>query len=622
MSPFTPRFDHFNPFDGNEFRTRADVDAGLKSLIDPLEVFRSPGGARVRLDSAGAHFDIAAADVEGFSRPLWGLAPAQIGGSTWINWEPIARGLANATDPKHPEFWGVPPADYDQRLVEMAAIGLSLRLVPEKIWDPLTDTQKDNLVHYLKVAREFEHADNNWKFFRLMVDMGLKSVGAKFNAAPGIKYRDELEGFYVGDGWYRDGQPRQIDHYIPFAFHFYGLLLAKLDDKTEFTERYRERARLFTKDMARWYADDGGCLAFGRSMTYRFANAGFWGALALADEEVLPWGELKGYFLRHLRWWKKLPFASRDGTMAVGYGYPNLLMSENYNSGVSPYWALKAFLPLALPDSHPFWTAEEVAAPTHDKPSVQKHPGFVIANPPGDAIALSSGQQNQTMRFGAEKYAKFAYSARYAYSVESDERKFFEGVYDSSIGFSDDNKHGRTRETNEVAMVADATLYARWRPFADVLVESWTYWDGPFQVRVHRIDTPRPLHSIEGGFAVPRPEPYDATVEDSATQALIETTRDLSAILDLGSSLTRSGLTHKAPPNTNLIAPKTMVPQLRVTLPAGKHVLACAVIAEADQKAVRSALKNPPAKPDLTALEKLVRDKGVQVSAMTGLADR
>ena len=45
--------------------------------------------------------------------------------------------------------------------------------------------------------------------------------------------------------------------------------------------------------------------------------------------------------------------------LSIGYGYPNLFMCESYNSAGSPYWALKAFLPLALPEDHPFWTAEE-----------------------------------------------------------------------------------------------------------------------------------------------------------------------------------------------------------------------------------------------------------------------
>ncbi|MBF9232454.1 DUF2264 domain-containing protein [Microvirga alba] len=619
MSVFTPPAGLFNPLADNPCRTREDVEKALQALVRPLDPFRSPGGARVRLGASAAHFDLTAADFEGFARPLWGLAPAAAGGATWIDWEPVARGLAAGTDPEHPEYWG-PVGDKDQRLVELAAIGLTLRLAGEHVWQPLSDKQKRNVADYLLAARPKEYADNNWKFFRLMVDLGLKVVGVPFDPEPSNRFREEIDALYLGDGWYRDGSPRHVDHYIPFAFHFYGLILATLDDDPR-NERFRERARAFAADISRWYADDGAALVFGRSMTYRFATGGIWGAMAFASEEALPWGVIKGYYLRLLRWWTRRPIADRDGVLSIGYTYPNLLMSENYNSAGSPYWALKAFLPLALSADHPFWSAEELPCPTRSTPRALRHPGMVVSNPPGDSIALSSGQQNLTMRFGAEKYAKFAYSARYGFSVESDERRFFDAVFDGAIGFSDDGRHGRTRETNEIALIADDTLYALWHPFPDVEVESWVYWAEPFHVRVHRVRTPRPLHTIEGGFAVAREDGIVPILDQESGRALAETRTDLSAIVDLGSTVKRTGRAHRAPPNTNLIAAKTIVPQLLGQIPAGESLLVCAVIAQGNPTTVRDALRNLPPNPDVAALKHLMAESGVSVTAMTGAAD-
>lgn len=615
-----PSLSLFNPLAGNRCRTRQDVASALQALVQPLEPYRSAGGARIRLDATAAHFDAAAADLEGFARPLWGLAPAAVGGATWIDWKSIVRGFAAGTDPHHPEYWGG-FADKDQRLVELAAIGLTLRLVPQHVWEPLTDVQKNNVANYLLAARPKEYADNNWKFFRLMVDLGLSSVGVSFDPEISNQFRREIDDLYLGQGWYRDGSPRHVDHYIPFAFHFYGLILATLDPDPR-NERYRERARAFASEISSWYADDGAALVFGRSMTYRFATGGIWGALAFANEEAMPWGIIKGYYLRLLRWWTHQPIAGRDGVLSVGYTYPNLLMSENYNSACSPYWALKAFLPLALPEEHPFWAAEEEPAPKRTKSVPLPHPGMVIAHPRGDAIALSSGQQNLTMRFGAEKYAKFAYSARYAFSIESDERRFFDAVFDSSIGFSDDGRHGRTRETNEKAVIADDVLYALWHPFPDVEVETWLYWASPFHVRAHRIRTPRKLYSIEGGFAAAREGDVIPHVEQGPGKALVETAGDISAIFDLGSTMTREGRAHRAPPNTNLIAPKTVVPQLLSEVPIGVSVLACAVAAQAHPTILRPQLHKLPALPDIVALERRIATKGVPVTAMTGAADR
>ena len=603
-----------NPLAGNPLKNLTDMRRALTDLFDPLLPYFSEGNARVRIDAAGAHFDRAAADLEGFARPLWGLAPFGAGGGDFGHWDRYAEGLANGVDPDHPEYWGTVNGR-DQRMVELAALGFALALVPEKIWEPLDARARNNLIAYLKHARTFDYADNNWKFFRIFVDIALDRLAASFDRSLTEKYLTELDGFYIADGWYRDGDIRRIDHYVPFAMHFYGLIYSKLvnDDRAE---RYRERAMLFAKDFRHWFAPDGATIPFGRSLTYRFACAGFWSALAFADVEALPWGEIKGLCLRHLRWWADKPIANRDGTLPIGFAYPNLLMSENYNSAGSPYWAFKAFLPLALPETHPFWTAEE--KPLENEPAIvpQKHPGMVMMRSKADVVALSSGQENQQMRFGAEKYAKFAYSARYGFSVESDERIFAGGAFDSMLAFSDDGLHYRVRETNEEAKLAGDTLYAKWSPYADVTVETWLIPASPWHIRLHRITTPRPLQTAEGGFAIARRDFEVDTLSSETGAAYVIGEEDFSGILDLGSTTERKGLAQKAPPNTNLIASKTLVPQLRATIPSGQTILVSAVLAEKDPSSVGGAWTKPPARPDIDALRALVAEKGITVSAI------
>lgn len=603
-----------NPLSGNPLRTRADVEKGLRDLFVPLLPFFSEGGARVRLDGAAAHFDRAAADLEGFARPLWGLTPLAAGGAEFDHWELYRQGLANGTDPDHPEYWGEVNTT-DQRMVELAAIGFTLRMVPELVWDPLPQKAKDNLAAYLKHARQFNYADNNWKFFRVLVDLGLEQCGVDFDRSLTETYLDELDGFYIDDGWYRDGNVRRIDHYIPFAMHFYGLIysrLAKGDDRR--VAEYRERARLFARDIQHWFDEDGGALAFGRSLTYRFACGGIWGALAFAGVEALPWGVIKGHFLRHLRWWSKLPIANRDGVLSVGYGYPNLFMSESYNSAGSPYWALKAFLPLALPADHPFWMAEEVEAGFGDQPVPLRHPGMVSFHTQGNVVVLSSGQQNWQMRAGAEKYAKLVYSSRYGFSVEADERAYNQAAFDGALGLSDDGRHFRTRETNEKAQIAGDRLHAVWKPWDDVTVETWLVPANRWHIRVHRITTPRALHATEGGFAIARADLNADTVTEEEGRGAARSQTDLSAILDLAGS--REGRALRALPNTNLVVSRTLVPQLRGDIPPGTTVLMTAAMALPAGEAAERAYANPPAAPDLADLEALFASEGQDVSAI------
>lgn len=603
-----------NPLAGNPLETRADMARGLAALFEPLLPYFSKGNARVRLDAAGAHFDRTAADLEGFARPLWGLAPLGAGGGEFAHWDRFAEGIANGTDPDHPEYWGA-VGGKDQRMVELAALGFALALVPEKLWEPLDRRQRDTLVAYLKHARQFDYADNNWKFFRVLVDIALDRLGVAFDRTLTTAYLDELDGFYIGDGWYRDGNVRRIDHYVPFAMHFYGLIYSKLVDDDR-AKRYRERAVLFARDFRYWFADDGAAVPFGRSLTYRFACAGFWSALAFADLEALPWGEIKGLCLRHLRWWADKPIANRDGILPIGFAYPNLMMSENYNSAGSPYWAFKAFLPLALDANHPFWTTDEKELPERPKVVPLRHPGMVMIRNDGDVTALSAGQENLQMRFGAEKYAKFAYSSRYGFSIESDERAFAGGAFDSMLAFSDDGTHYRVRETNEEAKLSGETLYSKWKPWSDVTVETWLIPAAPWHIRVHRIETPRPLETAEGGFAIARRDFETDTLSAEAGKAHAIGAEDFSGIVDLGSTVERRGVVQKAAPNTNLIAAKTLVPQLRCAIPEGETVLVCAVLALPDIEVAKGAWKEPPAAPDRDDLDAIARRDGISVSAI------
>lgn len=606
----------FNPLWGNPLRSRADVERALRDCFAPLKPYFSPGGARVRLSGTAAHFDRAAADLEGFARPLWGLVPLAAGGADLDCWALYRQGLANGTDPDHPEYWG-PVNATDQRMVELAAIGLAMRMIPRLIWEPLEPRAKSNVAAYLERARVHAYANSNWKFFRILVDLGLEECGVDFDRTLTTQYLDELDGFYLGDGWYRDGVVRRIDHYIPFAMHFYGLLYARLSRNDEArAARYIERARLFAGDIRHWFDEDGGALAFGRSLTYRFACGAIWGALAYADVDALPWGEIKGYYLRHLRWWARQPIADRDGVLSIGYAYPNLFMSESYNSAGSPYWAFKAFFPLALPESHPFWSEPELPAPKQLHPVPLRHPGMVMMHTPGNVVALSSGQQNWEMRGGAEKYAKFAYSSRYAFSVEANERGYDAAAFDGALGLSDDGRHYRVREANEVAQIAGDTLFARWHPWSDVTIETWLRPAGPWHIRIHRIGTPRRLHATEGGFAVGRADASADPVLEEPGRVIVRTPTDLSAIVDLSQPPARTGRAHRALPNTNLIFARSLVPQLRGEIPAGTTVLVTAAIALPAGAEAEAAASRPPAAPDLAELEQLFRREGIEVSAI------
>lgn len=567
-----------NPLAGNPFADRADAQRAVNDLCAPLLDCFSPGSARVTLGATGAHFHVAAADLEGLVRPFWGLAPLLAGGGTFEGIENFLTGLENGSDPGHPEYWG-PVTDRDQRMVESAAIGYALALAPEVFWEGLSPRGRDHLRDWLLNSLQHAPPPNNWNFFHVLVSLGLTRVGVEHDLTIIARNLDRLEGWDIGNGWYRDGDKKQADHYIPFAMHFYGLIYAQYgpeDDRAR-RDRFRERARRFAPQIAHWYAADGAALPYGRSLTYRFAHAGFWGTLAMAGEEALPWGEIRGLWARNLRWWSNKPIADARGVLSIGYGYPQLSMCERYNSPGSPYWAMKAFAPLALPGDHPFWTAEE-AAPA-ERPQVIRlpEPGMVKFEDRGDVTVLSGGQQSPTFGRSAEKYNKFAYSTRYGFSVETEGRSFGNGPFDNMLAFSEDGELAMVRCRESMARIGPDWLYSAWSPMQEVEVETWLLARAPWHLRFHRIKTHRRVHTVEGGFAICRddPTPGPALQPDLADGlARMVTARDASIIADtcppMPGPVARTPRVVSPEPNTNLITPRTWVPQLTCSLEPGE----------------------------------------------------
>lgn len=592
-----------DPLSGNPLRDRADLQDAVRALCRPLDARSSPGGARVRLGHTGAQFDDTAAELEGFARPLWGLAPLAAGGGAYDGWDRFRRGVAAGTDPRHPEYWG-PVGDRDQRLVEMAAIGFALALVPEQVWTPLAVPDRRHLADWLYEVNRHAVADNNWLFFRVLVNLGLAAVGERHDPAATSDALDRLDAFHLGDGWYSDGPTAQRDYYVAFAMHFYGLCYAVLagERDPERADRYRERAAAFARDFVYWFAADGAALPFGRSLTYRFAQGAFWGALAFAGVEALPWGVLKGLALRHLRWWSRQPVYAPDGTLTIGYAYPNLVMAEQYNSPGSPYWALKFYLPLALPAAHPFWTAAEEPVPRLDPVHPLRHAGMVMCRdrPGRHVFALAGGQHAPWVRHGAQKYAKFAYSTAFGFSVPSGGVGLAQAAADSMLALSDDGSHYRVREEAVESTVDSDTVYSRWHPWPDVEVETWLIAVPPWYLRVHRLRCERALHSADGGFALDRSAVDPPSLAGELTErdglAMVRGPGGASGIRDPTGR--RTGRVVRLDPNTGLLANRTALPTLVDRHGPGTHWLACAVLGHPDPGAWARAWPKPPALPD------------------------
>ncbi len=576
----------------NPLRNYNDLKTALIDLIEPYSHFMSKGSARIDLGPPGATFNENATCLEGFARTLWGIVPYVAGGNEYDGFDKVLCGITNGTDPDHPEFWGV-PGDYDQSLVEMAVFGYALCIIPEKIWEPLEKKAKDNFANWLSYINNRTIPKNNWIFFRILVNCGLQKVGSSlFNESQLNESFDLIDKMYIDEGWYNDGlldERRARDYYVSWGLHYYGLIFAHCLKNTYSSRAatYIERASLFANEYVYWFDQNGASLPYGRSLTYRFAQCAFWGALALANVAAIPWGQIKSLYLKNLRWWFKQPVFSETGLLSVGYTYPNLNMAEEYNSPNSPLWALKAFISLAVPENYPFWQSGETDVIKEKEVYLQKSSGMIISDikQSGHLYAINSGQWtpangNEHLHM-AEKYSKFAYSNYFGFNVVTDTCGLNKMGHDNMLHVSENDDYYRYRRETYDYIITEKFLSSKWKPFEWMEIESFIIPSGNWHLRVHRIKSDRDFTSAEGGFALPYNDSFYPISEElhqtTKNQSLQKSKLGFSGILNVFND--RQGKAVIAYPNSNIIHPRSLIPTLLGKHSKGVVWLGCAVLA-------------------------------------------
>lgn len=547
------------------------------------------------------------AEFEALCRPLWVILPALLGCEAegnplpaWLEEEVIGyrQSLLVGTNPENPDAW--PPLfDHDQRLVDATLFGLVLALQPRLFGETMTPQQRARMVAWFGRCRECAYGENNWRFFRIFVLLGLQVFIEEWpEAAPLDEVRQSwqecieadlqmLDGFYLDQGWYKDGADGLRDYYVPFGFHFYGLLFGHFCPGHRLTPVFRQRVCEFLEVYGRLFDTEGAGIAYGRSQTYRFAQASLFsicltcGLYREADNQVPEWftqGTLRDLLTRHLRYWLRQPIFSSDGTLSVGYGYPNHQMAEEYNAFGSPGWGFKFFWFLALPEGHPFWTAEALLEnPLPDGDSAQAEAHWLVRRTEGGAHAwfLNAGQWRESWmpRHAEEKYAKFAYSSRFGFAVSTAQRRLFHTAVDSSLAASEDGEYWRLRGRTVESQVTDSGVVSTWRPWPgprhDTAITSWLIPLDAGHLRIHRVVSTEVFFLAEGGFACPDEgepclEPLVPTAEKERTVFLRSGTLSVGGrLLATAGAFAEVAVTeHRLAPQAHLLFPQAHIPLL------------------------------------------------------------
>jgi len=267
-------------------------------------------------------------------------------------------------DPKSPDYlyWGTPTER--QPLVDAAYIAQALLTAPDALWKPLDDTTKNSVIHEFQTIRQIKPVNNNWVLFAATIESFLLSIGQPVDAARIDTAIDTINKWYVGDGWYKDGETFHFDHYNGFVMHpmMVEVLRANVAhgrrDKKEFDLAYKRMQR-YAEIQERYISPEGTFPVFGRSSTYRIGA--FQPLARLALEKSLPADVSPAQVRCALTAVMKNVFVpstfAKEGWLTIGFiGDKQAELADSYSNTGSMYLTSLAFLPLGLPATDEFWS--------------------------------------------------------------------------------------------------------------------------------------------------------------------------------------------------------------------------------------------------------------------------
>ncbi|WP_070971620.1 DUF2264 domain-containing protein [Vibrio sonorensis] len=521
---------------------------------------------------SAAHYDLDTTKIEHVCRLLWGVIPM---GDEGINHHRfLVRQIVKGTTPEDPGYWQM-PKNYDQRVVEMSAIAVGLFELPQYYWYELSESEKVNLVEWLSSVSALQIPPNNWRWFRILILTALDHLGQTIDRdvlSSDLAFIDEL---YLNQGWYQDGSNGVLDYYNPFAFQLYALMYCRWNHyQGPLCEKMIARAVEFADTYQIWFGDDGKQLAYGRSLNYRFASAGFWVELSRVPKSTVDVALCRSIWTETMSWWSNQPIWDTNGQILPGFAYPNLLSSEFYTSSVSPMLALKAFNALSLTSEHSFWNAPVRPLATAVSPLWIADRHLVWRN--GGSYMLTNAPSAAELRNSSDKYTKCAYSSDHGICVEA--TKWIEQ------GWLGDNifavKHPETNEwigqssKRTFKRVGDA-LVTHWQPFAGCDIVLTQQLNDGVERRTFHVECDKTLPFIMSGYAVDKWSAWFSHLETNNARVQSDT---LYSELELITGSGESAI-YPCAPNTNLLYQRASVPAIRGDLKVGHNELSIMVTA-------------------------------------------
>ena len=274
----------------------------------------------------------------------------------------------HSVDPSSPDYltW----RSHGQALVDSAYFTSALLRAPHALWDPLSAATKRRIVEEIKGLRRIDPPYQNWILFASMNEVFLFSIGEAWDPMRvDLSIRKLLE-WYVGDGWYGDGERFHFDYYNSYVIHpMLVQILATLAagkpafnslNPAEELERAVKREQRYAEHLERLIGPDGAYAAMGRSLTYRTAVHQPLGHLAWRGQlpDTLPPGQVRAATMASQRRVFADPSNfNAEGFLTIGFARHQPTLGDIYSNAGSMYIASESLIALGLPATDAYWTS-------------------------------------------------------------------------------------------------------------------------------------------------------------------------------------------------------------------------------------------------------------------------
>lgn len=273
------------------------------------------------------------------------------------------KSYAHAVDPESPDYllW----RKEGQPLVDAAFIASSFLRASEQLWEPLDEVTKDRYIKEFQQLRRIDPPFTNWLLFSAMIEAFLMEVNAQYDMFRIHTAIRKINEWYVGDGWYSDGEHFAFDYYNSYVIQpMYVQVLQVLVDRklvlrdkslesvSKELDTAKKRMQRFGILLERFISPEGTFPLFGRSMTYRLGV--FQPLSMLSWKELLPEELSEGQVRSALTAAMKRMFMNegnfnKEGFLQLGFAGHQPDLADWYTNNGSMYLTSEVFLPLGLP---------------------------------------------------------------------------------------------------------------------------------------------------------------------------------------------------------------------------------------------------------------------------------